>query len=527
MKKLILSGFLAISALIGFSQTTTKLGTSTNYVEIKNRLQIDGMTNNSTEDSSLVIDHLTHKVKNKLIAGGGGSGIDQAYADAHYMPLVTPLTAYNRDFGILINTVAQGNDSRILDGETAFGYGNHATVGYYKAANFVAGVNYLTPTGSASGLTGILPLSSGGLGFSAGNLQQLLDGIFPSQGGQAGKVWTTDGTHGGWQAPAAGGGTGITGISVASTNGINGSTTAGATPVITIGTALNGLIKGNGTGFLAAIEGTDFLSPNSNIAWNKILSVPAFLLANQTITFTPTGGDITGSTSGSTSLQPTLTINNNSVTLVKLQQVAQNHIFFRSTAGTGNFEDHLISDLKPILQIDQVNNTSDANKPVSAAQAAINATFLPINNPTPTGTVTIPRTTNVTLQTDTIPQFVFGGGSGINNDTLWVDNTATYGDVYNDGSNAVKVTKINFILRGSSPTLTVTIKYGPTLNSGGTELVTGGTVVTNTTTGQNVTVLTNATIPTGNYVWCSSPTVTVGSKPTYLSVTVIGTKIRN
>jgi hypothetical protein len=39
-------------------------------------------------------------------------------------------TAFNKDFGTSSGTVAQGNDNRILNGQTAFVYGNHANAGY-------------------------------------------------------------------------------------------------------------------------------------------------------------------------------------------------------------------------------------------------------------------------------------------------------------------------------------------------------------------------------------------------------------
>jgi hypothetical protein len=45
-------------------------------------------------------------------------------------PAFTKNTAFNLNFGTAAGTVAQGNDSRILNGQTAFGWGNHASAGY-------------------------------------------------------------------------------------------------------------------------------------------------------------------------------------------------------------------------------------------------------------------------------------------------------------------------------------------------------------------------------------------------------------
>ena len=46
-------------------------------------------------------------------------------------------TAFNKNFGNASNTVAEGNDSRINNGQTAFSWGNHASAGYAKAVNTV------------------------------------------------------------------------------------------------------------------------------------------------------------------------------------------------------------------------------------------------------------------------------------------------------------------------------------------------------------------------------------------------------
>ena len=42
----------------------------------------------------------------------------------------TKNTAFNKSFGTSANKVAQGNDSRIINGQTAFSWGNHDSVGY-------------------------------------------------------------------------------------------------------------------------------------------------------------------------------------------------------------------------------------------------------------------------------------------------------------------------------------------------------------------------------------------------------------
>jgi hypothetical protein len=64
-------------------------------------------------------------------------------------------------------------------------------------------------------------------------------------------------------AGADGAGTGtVTSVSVATANGLSGTVaTATTTPAITLGTAINAMVKANGTGFLAAVAGTDYVTP--------------------------------------------------------------------------------------------------------------------------------------------------------------------------------------------------------------------------------------------------------------------------
>jgi len=58
-----------------------------------------------------------------------------ASAATTYEPVFLKGTAFNKDFGSTSNTVAEGNDSRINNGQTAFGWGNHATAGYVTATS--------------------------------------------------------------------------------------------------------------------------------------------------------------------------------------------------------------------------------------------------------------------------------------------------------------------------------------------------------------------------------------------------------
>lgn len=76
-------------------------------------------------------------------------------------------------------------------------------------------------------------------------------------------------------------------------------------------------------------------------------------------------GDITVSGSGSA-----YTIDADAVTNAKLANMATDTIKGRTTAGTGDPEDLTPSQVKTMLALNNVNNTSDASKPVSTAQQA-------------------------------------------------------------------------------------------------------------------------------------------------------------
>ena len=57
-----------------------------------------------------------------------------------YEPVFSKNTAFNKNFGTTAGTVAQGNDSRIENGQTAYGWGNHASAGYALSTHNHSGV---------------------------------------------------------------------------------------------------------------------------------------------------------------------------------------------------------------------------------------------------------------------------------------------------------------------------------------------------------------------------------------------------
>lgn len=96
-------------------------------------------------------------------------------------------------------------------------------------------------------------------------------------------------------------------------------------------------------------------------------------------------GDITVSASGAT-----WTIDAASVTNAKLANMATATLKGRTTAGTGSPEDLSTTQARVLLSINNVNNTSDANKPISTATQTALDLKAPLASPALTGTPTAP-----------------------------------------------------------------------------------------------------------------------------------------
>ncbi len=71
------------------------------------------------------------------------------------------------------------------------------------------------------------------------------------------------------------------------------------------------------------------------------------------------------------------------------------------------------------------------------------------------------------------------------------------------------ISRISSVLPGGSatPSATFSLRYGTDVSASGTEVVTSGITVTNTTTGLLTTSFNNATIPAGNWLWATTSAV--------------------
>ena len=80
-------------------------------------------------------------------------------------PSFTKNTAFNKNFGTTAGTVVEGNDSRLNNGQTAFGWGNHASAGYtLTTGSNINQSSFRTALGLGSNAytsTAFLPLSGG------------------------------------------------------------------------------------------------------------------------------------------------------------------------------------------------------------------------------------------------------------------------------------------------------------------------------------------------------------------------------
>ena len=82
----------------------------------------------------------------------------------------------------------------------------------------------------------------------------------------------------------------------------------------------------------------------------------------------------------------------------------------------------------------------------------------------------------------------------------------------------ITVQQIDFVLEGGTD-VTVVVGFDPDRSVAGTRVINAGTLVSNTTTGQEVLVFDNAVIPAGNWWWVEVIAITL--TPTEVNVSVV------
>lgn len=66
---------------------------------------------------------------------------------------------------------------------------------------------------------------------------------------------------------------------------------------------------------------------------------------------------------------------------------------------------------------------------------------------------------------------------------------------------AITITEIRAVVRGSTPSVTWTIRHATTRDATGNEVVTSGTTTTSQVSGDDVTSFNDATIPLDSFIW--------------------------
>ena len=96
---------------------TTKFDSNNSYLTTSSTIPYSQLSGTPTIPTSLPAN------------GGNADTVDGQHASA-FESAFSKNTAFNKNFGTAAGTVAQGNDSRINNGNTAHGWGNHASAGY-------------------------------------------------------------------------------------------------------------------------------------------------------------------------------------------------------------------------------------------------------------------------------------------------------------------------------------------------------------------------------------------------------------
>jgi hypothetical protein len=128
---------------------------------------------------------------------------------------------------------------------------------------------------------------------------------------------------------------------------------------------------------------------------------------------------------------------------------------------------------------------------------------------------------------DTIPLFIFGTGSGATADTVLFNNGRYAGAFYNSGSDTLHITELRGVLEDGTGTETISVQISWDVNCfDGTpiNLNSSALAITSLTSGTVDTSFNANDIPPGVWVWCALSGASKDNKPTFLSLTLTGYK---
>lgn len=170
-----------------------------------------------------------------------------------------------------------------------------------------------------------------------------------------------------------------------------------------------------------------------------------------------------------------------------------------------------------------IKATSTPGTPMASTSGANIVIRTAVNSPTIQYEVLTDSTYRSYLR-DTTTLYSFGAGIAAAGDTAAFTTSSLYGAFFNSTTDTIVVTRFQVGLLGTSPSINVKLWFNDSLavTAGATAIVNAGNTCTNTAGGTSVTAFDNAKIPPGVWVWLSSPSVT--TKPTYLSLSLIGFK---
>jgi hypothetical protein len=135
----IASGVISVTNITGNSATATSLQTARNIAGVSFNGAADiSLDNLNIANGAGYIDSFTEldPIYTAWNKSDGISITESQISDfGDYETAFSKNTAFNKNFGTTSGTVAQGNDSRINNGQTAFGWGNHATESYLNASD--------------------------------------------------------------------------------------------------------------------------------------------------------------------------------------------------------------------------------------------------------------------------------------------------------------------------------------------------------------------------------------------------------
>lgn len=126
---------------------------------------------------------------------------------------------------------------------------------------------------------------------------------------------------------------------------------------------------------------------------------------------------------------------------------------------------------------------------------------------------------------DTIPQFVFGIGSGATADTACFNNNRLAGAFYHGGRDTIYITEIRGSLKEGTGTETIDVQISwdaNLLDGTPTNLNTSALTITSLTSGTVDTSFDNNGIAPGNWIWCVLSGASKDNKPTALILTMTG-----